>query len=76
MIDYIRSHIRLFAVILIRLPVCGVVFWACGMQAKSIYVTGFGKRCTVHTLDFEYLEIYKNHNKWYTELKFLEKIEE
>ena len=43
---------------------------------RTTYVTRFGKRCIVHTSDFEYLEIYKNHNEWYTELQFLEKIEE
>ena len=43
---------------------------------NSQNVTGFGKRCIVHTSDFEYLEVYKNHNEWYTELKFLGKIEE
>ena len=40
------------------------------------YVTRFGKTCIVHTSDFEYLEIYKNHNEWFTELKVLGKIEE
>ena len=41
-----------------------------------IYVTGFGKTCIVHTSDFEYSEIYKTHNEYYTELKFAEMIEE
>ena len=41
------------------------------LSAKSdevtqiIYVNGFGKRCIVHTSDFEYLEIYKNRNESY-----------
>ena len=40
---------------------------------KSQYVTGFGKRCIVHTSDFEYLEI---NSEWYTEMKCVGKIEE
>ena len=42
----------------------------------AIYVIGFGKTCIVHTSDFEYLEVYKNHIEWYTELKLLGMIEE
>ena len=41
-----------------------------------IYVIGFGKMCIVHTSDFEYLDIYKNHSEWYTELKLSEQLEE
>ena len=41
------------------------------------YVTGFGKTCIVHTPDL-ILSIWRSikTNKWYTELKFLGKIEE
>ena len=33
------------------------------------YVNGFGKTCIVHTSNFAYLEIHKNHREWYTALK-------
>ena len=39
-------------------------------------VTGFGKTCIVHTSDFEYLDIYKNHSEQYTELKLPGQLEE
>ena len=46
------------------------------IPALTLYVTGFGKTCIVHTSNFEYSEIYKTHNEYYTELKFAEMIEE
>ena len=51
--------------------ICTLYFYSVGIvicvyYKQSIYVTGFGKRCIVHTSDFEYLEIYKSHNEWYT----------
>ena len=36
-----------------------------------IYVTGFGEMYIVHTSDFEYLEIHKNHKEWSLDLKLL-----
>ena len=35
----------------------------------TLYVTGFGKTCIVHTSDFAHLEIHKNYREWYTEVK-------
>ena len=40
------------------------------------YVTGFGKTYIVHTSDFEYFDIYKNHSDWCTELKLSGQLEE
>ena len=39
-------------------------------------MTGFGKTCIVHTSDFAYLMIHKNHTEWYTDLKLSEIIKE
>ena len=44
--------------------------------SARINVTGFRKRCIVHTSVIEYLEIYKNYNEWHTELKVLGNIED
>ena len=41
-----------------------------------IYVAGFGKMCTVHTSDFEHLEMHKNHRQWCTGLKLSGMIKE
>ena len=42
----------------------------------SIYVSGFGKACIVHTSDFSHLKIHKNHSEWYTNLKLSRVIKE
>ena len=39
------------------------------VSVPSLYVTGFGKTCIVHTSDFVYLEIHKNYKVWNTDLK-------
>ena len=46
-----------------------VGIWEPSCTIYTIYVTGFGKTCIVHTSDFAHLEIYKNHREWYTDLK-------
>ena len=43
---------------------------------KALYVTGFGKMCIVHTSDFAYLEIHKNHREWYLDVKLSGMIKE
>ena len=34
-----------------------------------MYVAGFEKTCVVNASNFAHLEIHKNHNKWYTDLR-------
>ena len=41
-----------------------------------IYVTGFGKTYIVHTPDFAYLKVHKNHREGYTDVKLSGMIKE
>ena len=43
---------------------------------KLVICARIWERCIVHTSDFQYWEIYANHNEWYTELKFIGKTEQ
>ena len=39
------------------------------LNSPSVYVTGFGKTCIVHTSDFANFEIHKNHREWCLDVK-------
>ena len=59
-------------------------FWHCLGVAHTNYIRNTicdwiwknDKTCIVHTSDFEYLDIYKYHSEWYTELKLSMQLEE
>ena len=58
---------------ILHAKICNLDFCALSV---SVYVTGFGKTCIVHTSDFAHLEMHKNYREWYTDVKLSESIKE